>query len=69
MTKALRRQIGEKVFLSYLEAAPDHGGEEVALVDYRGHRSRLVVLARGPRAREVFETWTLEEALAVGEGW
>jgi hypothetical protein len=56
--KPIRKQIAPGLYLSYLEAAPDHGRPELAVIQGR----QVTVVAVGPRAIELFET--MDEAAA-----
>jgi hypothetical protein len=59
--KSIRKQIAPGLSLSYLEAAPDHGEPELAVIQGR----RVVVVAEGPRAIELFKTMDEAAALAA----
>jgi hypothetical protein len=60
--KPIRKQIAPDLVLSFLEAAPDHGEPELAIIQGR----RVAVVAEGPRARELFRELleTMDEAAA-----
>lgn len=52
----------QRLELSYLEAAPDHGAPELAVILERGRRRKVVPVAVGKRATELWQHPLSEEA-------